>query len=213
MVEVQDSRPKKFLAIEPRIALKKLLDQKKRELHSLTQTAVVLEEKLVLLSNKQPDESLFWKIALGNEAHTLMNEKIVEAQQEVLIYIESFEVDIRDYINEISDILPILSKLLNNNVIIKLIIGLKDKTVIEELIPFVSPFLRHLHHENLEMRITSTITLPFDVIDNEKVLLKIRNPVKLDEYFAALYVWQKKFATELRTKFLEMWDISEKFDF
>lgn len=46
----------------------------------------------------------------------------------------------------------------------------------------------------------------FDVIDSEKVLIKITNPVDPTEYFAAIYVWQKKFATELRQKFMQMWD-------
>ena len=35
------------------------------------------------------------------------------------------------------------------------------------------------------------------------------NPVNPDEYFALIYVWQKAFATELREKFLELWEGAE----
>ncbi|MFX1534157.1 MAG: TrmB family transcriptional regulator [Promethearchaeota archaeon] len=212
LVEVQDSRPKKYSAIEPRYALKKLLDNKEKELNSLTEMATVLEEKLVMYTNKKPEESLFWKISLGDECHGLMNEKLAEAQQEVLLYIGIFEVDFQKYVGEIEESFNIMSRLLKNGVSTKLLVGLKDKKVYEETKSLIDPFLSQLKHDKLEIKLTSTISPPFDVIDGEKVLLKMMNPVKSDEYFAALYVWQKKFATELRSKFFEMWDVSDKID-
>ena len=48
-------------------------------------------------------------------------------------------------------------------------------------------------------------TTAFDVMDNEKVIVKVMNPVKPDEFFAWIFVWQKKFAEELQQKFEEMW--------
>ena len=62
----------------------------------------------------------------------------------------------------------------------------------------------------LPVRVTSHATNSFDVIDGEKVLLKICNPVNLSEYFAAIYVWQKKFAAELHRKFHQMLDEAEE---
>ncbi|MHA2328265.1 MAG: DUF7436 family protein [Candidatus Hodarchaeales archaeon] len=43
------------------------------------------------------------------------------------------------------------------------------------------------------------------MIDDEKVLLKVMNPVKPDEFLAWIFVWQKKFAMELKPKFRELW--------
>ncbi len=42
-------------------------------------------------------------------------------------------------------------------------------------------------------------------MNNEKVLVKVMNPVKPDEFFAWIFVWQKKFAVELNSKFQELW--------
>jgi hypothetical protein len=43
-------------------------------------------------------------------------------------------------------------------------------------------------------------------MDNEKVLLRLHNPVDLRENFALIYVWQKAFAQDLRKKYQSMWE-------
>ncbi|PWI48044.1 hypothetical protein CEE45_08440 [Candidatus Heimdallarchaeota archaeon B3_Heim] len=48
-------------------------------------------------------------------------------------------------------------------------------------------------------------TAGFDIIYGEKVFLKVPNPINPTEYFAAIYVWQKRFANELRARFNELW--------
>jgi hypothetical protein len=57
---------------------------------------------------------------------------------------------------------------------------------------------------NMDIRIIPTISNHFDIIDGEKVQLKVRNPVRPEEYFASIFVWQKEFAQELRGKFNEL---------
>ncbi|MFW9810042.1 MAG: hypothetical protein ACFFE6_11760 [Candidatus Thorarchaeota archaeon] len=60
-------------------------------------------------------------------------------------------------------------------------------------------------------KIKGVATNSFDIIDGEKVLLKVPSPVNPTEYFAAIYVWQKRFVTELREKYNLMWEEEKEF--
>jgi len=61
----------------------------------------------------------------------------------------------------------------------------------------------------LSLEIGMLMKLPMNVT-SARVLLKISNPVNPSEYFAAIYVWQKTFATELQKKFHQMWEEAEE---
>ena len=87
---------------------------------------------------------------------------------------------------------------------IKMLIGgIND---VDQLAPMQDMLVDYPSLADVPIRITPTVANTFDVIDSEKVLLKIANPVNPSEYFAAIYVWQRKFATELREKFMQMWN-------
>ncbi|MHA2297287.1 MAG: DUF7436 family protein [Candidatus Hodarchaeales archaeon] len=58
----------------------------------------------------------------------------------------------------------------------------------------------------IPITVASHFTSCFDVIDGEKVLLKVPNPINHREYIASIFIWKKSFAAELRSKFFEMWD-------
>ena len=64
--------------------------------------------------------------------------------------------------------------------------------------------------ENIELGITPIITNTFDVIDTEKVIIKIINPVNEDEYLALINLWQSSFASKMKEKFLQMWQLAKK---
>ena len=49
-------------------------------------------------------------------------------------------------------------------------------------------------------------------VDQEKILLKIGNPVNPEEYIALIYLWQKSFAKKMRDKFFDLWQIAEKLE-
>ncbi|MFX0125622.1 MAG: hypothetical protein ACFFAE_18510 [Candidatus Hodarchaeota archaeon] len=63
------------------------------------------------------------------------------------------------------------------------------------------------HHQRANNEVMFGLIL--QVIDGENVLVKIMNPVRPDEYFALIYVWHKAFASELRDRFLELWEAAE----
>ena len=60
--------------------------------------------------------------------------------------------------------------------------------------------------DRAEVKRTQLTPTAFDIIDDEKILLKVMNPVNPDEFFAWIFVWQRKFAMELKPKFQELWN-------
>ena len=211
LVQKQLSRPKKFLAVEPKLAVKKLLDFKNKEMNVLIQKAGKIEEDLNHIFSKKSKESLFWSVSIGENTIKSYMEKLEATEKELLSYAElqtvsPFDKDKKVWIDKF---LRVTTNLIRKGVRIKLLIGNNDESNLKDLIPLVIPFLDDL--TNMDIRIIPTISNHFDIIDGEKVQLKVRNPVRPEEYFASIFVWQKEFAQELRGKFNELWMDGKEF--
>lgn len=60
-------------------------------------------------------------------------------------------------------------------------------------------------------KIKGVATNSFDIIDGEKVLLKVPSPVNHRLQQNTPSVWQKRFVTELREKYNLMWEEEKEF--
>lgn len=207
LIESQTSRPKQFIPVEPRIALETLMELKNREIELLTEKAARIESELNEIYRIPPEESMFWNVALGNEMEKKILEKMVDAKEELIVYTElqKFTVPSEDDKKQFN---LIFQELLKKRVKIKFLFAVKEKEIPEEFLSFIGSFIGL--QEQVELKITSQITSCFDIIDGEKVFLKVPNPLDPKEYFASIYVWQKRFAAELRSKFLEMWKTAKQ---
>jgi sugar-specific transcriptional regulator TrmB len=212
LIDIQKfSRPKLYSPVDPSTAMQTLLTQKKEELETLTENALLVEDELQTYHRRTPKESLFWKIGIGEEALDRFNTRLREAQKEILFYGEFFETRPHLHANEIKQELETFVDLQERGVTLKILMGLRDSESMQEMMELTLPFMERLDVDKMEAKLTKTITNPFVVMDNEKVLIKIKNPADLTEYFASIYVWQQKFATELSLKFHEMWSIAKDF--
>ncbi|MHA1975601.1 MAG: TrmB family transcriptional regulator [Candidatus Hodarchaeales archaeon] len=209
LVDRQESRPKKFVAKDPKSALYNLLNIKNRELESITQKAVLVEQKLASLHTIKPEESLFWSVALGEKAIDQYIEKISEAKKELNTIINlrvASRMPQSDIIMTLIDTVTILNL---KGVSIKIILsGVSPGSLEEDYMTSIAKFFDVFGRKIV--RYCLNCTTAFDVIDNEKVIVKVMNPVKPDEFLAWIFVWQKKFAEELQLKFHEMWSKSHE---
>ena len=213
LIDIQRySRPKLYSPVDPSIAMKNLLEMKKEELEILIENALVIEDELKKYHSTTPSESLFWKIGLGEEAIDRWNSRLKEAHNEILYYGEFFETQPNIHAQEIQEEAEIFIELQKRGVKIRMLLGTKNMAeTMQEMLELIFPFLDRLDLDKIPVKFTKTITNPFVVMDSEKVLMKIKNPANLEEYFASIYVWQRKFATELSAKYEEMWSKSEEF--
>ena len=209
VIESQDTRPKKYSAKDPKIALKNLLESKEVELLKLKDGAPTIEEKLAQIYLGQSNESLFWNVALESEAIAKHSQKVLETQEELLIYFNVSKGGKWNAQKAFMSFLDGLKEILSRGASIKFLFGGVDeedfKGKMQQLPGEYSDLL-----ENIELGITPIITNTFDVIDTEKVIIKIINPVNEDEYLALIYLWQSSFASKMKEKFLQMWQLAKK---
>jgi hypothetical protein len=177
---------------------------RKVELESLTDKASLIEERLNHLHSVKPEESLFWSVALGNKAILRYLEKLSEAERELQIIIDirvAARTQQKDIILNLINTIKILT---SNGVSVEILLsGVTPGSLEEKFLASITKFFDVL--DKAEVKYCLKCTTAFDIIDNEKVLVKVMNPVKPDEFFAWIFVWQKKFAEELKTKFQELW--------
>jgi sugar-specific transcriptional regulator TrmB len=209
LIEKQDSRPKKYLVRDPKSAVKTLLDRKKNELDTLTSRAGNLETHLASFYIGEPEEGLFWSIGIGEEAILKHLGKIFETEKELILYVNTQVNVVHAGTQEMEETLLPIIQLFERGVKMRILIG--GVTSKRQLKPVLDKMKGFEELPPIPTRYTSIATNSFDVIDGEKVLLKVTNPVDPAEYFAAIYVWQKRFATELRKKFDQMWDEAKEF--
>lgn len=206
LLHVQEGRPKRYDALPPQVALQTLLRQRKREFEDqydqLTKKASEVEQRLA--GGSAGRDSAFYHVCLGeSQARNFLVETIEEAEEEIAVSLEleryepgddrlfqAFEsaagrgVDIRVLLRD-DDVGHILETPLND---------LVSRTVL----PYVG--------ENVAVRVVEDEQVPFGVVDGEKVLIGVKNPLDPEVYFALVYVWDAGFGEDLLDRFETLWE-------
>ncbi len=226
VVEIQESRPKKYKAISPNIAFQNLVSYKKEEnkeeIKTLYNEANTLETKLFdsNLMGKLSSEKIFWSTAYGSsKIVSLYRNKIEELEEELLI---------TAFINEVTvKVLPFAKKLygkftrpLERNVKIKFLWSFehdnrpltveqqaKDDELYQEIKKTFKKTFKNLYSsDKFEMRyVYRKVPAFFDIFDRKRVIFALHNPIIPTQIFACMNVFDPNLAVELRKKYLELW--------
>ena len=90
--------------------------------------------------------------------------------------------------------------------------GVKIKALLNE--EFIIPKVEYMKERGIKEKIMDKIEIRvmkranpsyFEVIDGEKVVLKVDNPKNPAQILAMMKIWDVKLAKEIREKFEEMW--------
>ncbi len=225
MVEVQNTRPKRFRAVEPKIALERLLEAHKREAesryNSYCEKAAEIEKKLMKKPSREGN--LFWTISLDKGRFSeLIASREEYVGRELLLCTGGLEFE--DY-QQIEQFSCNFAGLLERGVQVRLLLCESDRARIEKIAKsavgsfkksqdggkhaFLHPLLKFFGR-GFQIRFSAENSVPFDVIDESEAMLKIRNPANSKEYFAVMAVKDAKLAQELKKKFLGMWGGAEE---
>jgi predicted transcriptional regulator len=223
LVKVQNSRPKMFMAAEPKAGVKSLLETKEKELQSLYDQATNVEEELRKIYRAKPNGSMFWSVAMAyDERKSLLRTVINEAKKEVLIYKDA--ATLQKMVGEVqsggqSQTTHIVQTLKNE---FRPLFDNMEKNVTFRMLiggvcgghEFVSLIRKNLNTLPLscEIRVTNHIAGSFILIDDEKMLLDLRNPVDPLEKMAMIYIWKKSLGTVLKHNFEKMWENAREFN-
>ncbi|MCK4476234.1 MAG: TrmB family transcriptional regulator [Methanophagales archaeon] len=210
LIEVQNIRPKRYTARKPRMAFKTLLQQKREnmetQLQKTIETASQIEEIISKKIPTAPKERTFWTTAVGvEEAVEMLRSNFEEAEKEICIILQ------HTYPNEECNFKD--SELTVLNGAIKATErGVKIKALLNE--EFIIPKMEYMKERGIKEKIMEKVEIRvmkranpsyFEVIDREKVVLKVNNPKNPAQILAMTKILDVKLAKEIREKFEEMW--------
>lgn len=215
LLRAQDTRPKRYSAVEPPAAMERLSNIRKEELkQAASQIETLADDLTSRLSDVKVNEpeKTFWTVAIGDESQELVRESIQGAREEILFFMASkmtAERVKREILNEkYSGIIDYILETVKRGVKVRVIINNEvDMCVLEEY-PAVKQLMMHPGN-GFECRLAALPSTAFDIIDMETVLLKMVNPLNPEELFAVVNVRDGKFAGELREKFFKIWEIAD----
>lgn len=209
LLTVHEGRPKLYRAVQPRVAMSLLLAQRKRELDEryadLTRVASDLEKRLSPKVKKDP--SSFYSASVGEaESRVFLIEKLAEASRSMDVNLE-----VQPYTPQDEELFEALVAAVDRGVRTRVLVKDSDvPNILDSPLNDViaRKLLPHLG-KGLHVRLIEGEQVPFAVVDGEKALVGVKNPVDPTTFFATVFIWDPKFASELAGRFEALWKSSD----
>lgn len=229
LIRIQDSRPKKYIAIPPNLALNNLIshltEENQKKITNLINKAKKIESDLYKsnLMKKGETSRVFWSTALGYiSIESLYINSIKELEEELLmnVFIDDNTVKRLPFLKRIINEISIA---LNRGINIKYLCCFEQdqeqspeqnkinniKLYNEFISKFEELYKISSKKDGFEIKYTfKKIPTFYDLFDKRRVFLKLQNPLNPSDIFACLNVLDPKLALELRKKFLNLWIFS-----
>lgn len=209
-VEVQTSRPKKFRAVDPEIALDLFFEKRKSEFEKEIKIlkGFVEEAKQVLKTipvQKRKDE-VFWTTAITeSEIRKFAVSIYGEVKKSIYIIPPAFGMPI------ISSLLPEISKAIDRGVKIKLL-GSHRFTVLSSMLSLLGEDSFGKFKKGVEIRLVQNFNSCFGIVDDSIVVLFQLHPLDNDRVLSVVKIWDAGLAKNLGKEFELLWNGGEEFD-
>ncbi len=224
LVEFQRSRPRKYRAIKPTIALNNLFTKKeeetKNELENFKLKVAELETRFSDISQPDHTEVQFWSTLIGEEDIIKNLKSMLDETEKEILHVKPgkiaellLEKKCIDHGSLIPLVIDEFIKAVEKDVKIKTIIpqeifviGLKEK--IDQV---QDTMLRAMIKKNMEVRVLNC-DYDFILIDEYITYIPIPDPTQPKKMFGELKVYDKEYAGKLKDKFEELWVKGQKVD-
>lgn len=224
LVEFQRSRPRKYRAIKPTIALNNLFTKKeeetKNELENFKLKVAELETRFSDISQPDHTEVQFWSTLIGEEDIIKNLKSMLDETEKEILHVKPgkiskllLEKKCIDHGSLIPLVIDEFIKAVEKDVKIKTIIpqeifvtGLKEK--IDQV---QDTMLRAMIKKNMEVRVLNC-DYDFILIDEYITYIPIPDPTQPKKVFGELKVYDKEYAGKLKDKFEELWVKGQKVD-
>jgi len=205
-------RPKKYVAVEPEVALDRLLEAKKRGLdEQAKQYEEVVDTLVDDIDTGEPVDDQFWTAAIGpDETLELQLERISAAETE-LIYVAgspASEIDLQSVSDRVTETLEAaLKRGVDIDLLVtpELVCDLPDQSAEQY-------HSRLTQYDNFEVRMLDSVDGTFTLIDGVEVCIAVPNPLDPTESFAMINLKDQPFAADIREEFTPRWERAEPLD-
>ena len=226
MIEIQDSRPKVFRAISFNQASHDLIsyikNRQQRKTSFLLNQAKQLETKInnSFLFAKQESSKIFWSTAFGWQSIFKLYKKKFNALRENLLMTGFLNENTIKVLPYAKDFYEGILNALNRSVQVRYLWSFEydERALLDEqkrnnfiLFEELTKKLKDLFElsskiDGYEMRfIPKKIPTYYDIFDNNRVLIKLQNPLKPWQIFACINILDPILAKELTEKYENIW--------
>ncbi|MFB6198871.1 MAG: TrmB family transcriptional regulator, partial [Halobacteriaceae archaeon] len=198
-------RPQRYIAVEPEMALDKLLEQRRRDLHATLESyEETVEELRKELEATPVGHDGFWTGAVGIEdVIDLLLERLDAASEEVVMTAgkpaSGFDLD------QVSErVADSLEGAVERNVSVQILVSLD---LANELPDIAGERYRELvaKNDNFDIRMDDQEADTVTVIDETEVCVEVPNPVNPGQAFALLNLHDSSFAKTVVQEFEPRW--------
>ena len=176
------------------------------QLQKTIEAASQIEEIISKEIPTAPKERTFWTTAVGIEdAIEMLRSNFEEAEKEICIILHhAYPQEECDFKSSEDTVAKEAIKAAERGVKIKAL--LNEEFIITEMEYLKELGVKEKIMDNVEIRAMKNATPSyFEVIDAEKVVLKVNNPKNPAQILAMTKIWDVKLAKEIRAIFEEMW--------
>ncbi|TAH54356.1 MAG: TrmB family transcriptional regulator [Methanosarcina mazei] len=209
-VEVQASRPKKFRAVDPELALDTFFERKKaeveREMALLKNSVEEAKEALKAVPTQKRKDEFFWTTAITeSEIKKFAVSIYSEVKKSVCVLPPVFGISIVFYL------LPEITKAIDRGVQIKLMISPRFMALASMLSHQEGEILEKLK-KGLDIRLVQNSNSCFGIVDDSIVVLFQPHPTDRDRVLSVVKVRDSGLAKNLKEEFELLWNAGKKLD-
>ncbi len=209
-VEVQASRPKKFRAVDPELALDTFFERRKaeveREMAFLKSSVEEAKSVLKAVPTQKRKDEFFWTTAITeSEIKKFAVSIYSEVKKSVCALPPVFGISIVFYL------LPEITKAIDRGVRIKLMISPRFMALASVLSHQEGEILEKLK-KGLDIRLVQNSNSCFGIVDDSIVVLFQPHPTDRDRVLSVVKVRDSGLAKNLKEEFDLLWNAGEKLD-
>jgi HTH-type transcriptional regulator, sugar sensing transcriptional regulator len=200
-------RPRLFAAAPASAIPGRLLAMSKRRLQeeerSLAQHTAQLAAELSRLEPRKAPGSTLYGVRLGEDA---ARDFLVEATHEARSRIDAY-LAFEHIQDDDLQVFQAFQKAVGRGVETRILLRARDveyllsTPYVDDVLDSMMPYLG----QTLQVKLSDTDVLPYSVLDGERVVLGVRNPLDPRTYLAVIHVEDRPFARELSSKFETLW--------
>jgi sugar-specific transcriptional regulator TrmB len=225
LIEIHDSRPKKYSALPLNRAMYNLITyqtrENKRKAKYLFDQAKSLEEKLYKSNLAKTETSkIFYSTVFGSKAIYSLYSTCIDESQEELLVTEFINQSTLRVLQFAGDFFEGIRNALERGVQVKLLMSceyddrplsddqkIKDNNHFKKIKDKHEEFGLSTKKENFELKFSrKRIPIYFDIFDRNRVILKLQNPSSPWQISASLNIIDPLLAGELRKQFFNVWN-------
>jgi len=209
-VDVQASRPKKFRAVDPELALDAFSERRRseveREMALFKGTVEDAKKALKAVPSQKRTNEVFWSTAITeSEIMKFATSIYREVKKSVCVIPPTLGMPV------VANLLPEITKAIDRGVKIRLLVSPRFLALVPLFSMQGEETLGKLK-KGLDIRLSQNFDSYFGVVDDSVVILFQPHPRDKDQILSVVKIWDAGLAKNLKEEFELMWNAGERLD-